>query len=65
MLRAGVPRVGEDENAPRDGALLGRAEASDVPAAARLPPGAVLAQKRHGVTKLRAGMAAAVAESGR
>ena len=31
-VRAGIPRVGEDENAPRDGALLGCAEA---PAARR------------------------------
>jgi len=49
VLRAGVPRVGEDEDAPRDGALLGRAEAGDVPAAARLPPGAVLELERHGI----------------
>jgi len=26
VLRAGVPRVGEDKDAPRDGALLGRTE---------------------------------------
>ena len=64
VLRAGVPRVGEDEDAPRDGALLGCAEAGDVSAAARLPPGAVLALGHHGVTKLLVGTAAAAAEPG-
>ena len=61
MLRARVPPVGEDEEAPCDGALLGGAEAGDVPAAARLPPGAVLALERHGVAELRVGTAAAAA----
>ena len=67
MLRARVPRVGEDEDAPRDGALLGGvggAEAGDVPAAARLPPGAVLALERHGVAELRVGTAAAAVDPG-
>ena len=63
VLRARrVPRVGEDEDAPRDGALLSGAEAGDVPAAARLPPGAVLTLERHGVAELRVGTAAAAAE---
>ena len=57
VLRAGVTRVGEDEDAPRDRALLGGSEAGDVPAAA-LPPGAVLALERHGVAELRVGTAA-------
>ena len=64
VLWTGVPRVGEDEDAPRFGALLGGAEAGDVPAAARLPPGAVLALERHGVTELRVGTAAAAVEPG-
>ena len=64
VLRARVPRVGEDEDASRDGALLGGAEAGDVPAAARLPPSAVLALERHGVDELRVGTAAAAADPG-
>ena len=65
VLRARrVPRVGEDEDAPRDGALLSGAEAGDVPAAARLPPGAVLTLERHGVAELRVGTTAAAADPG-
>jgi hypothetical protein len=38
VLLAGIPRLGENEDAPRDGALLGGAKAGDVPAATHLPP---------------------------
>ena len=41
-LLAGVPRVGEDEDAPRDRALLGGAKAGGVLAAAYLPSSTVL-----------------------
>ena len=62
VLRARVPRVGEDEEAPCDGArVLDGSEAGGVPAAARQPPGAVLALERHGVAELRVGAAAAAA----
>ena len=54
----------KDEDGPRDRALLGGAEAGDVPAAARLTPGAVLALERHGVAKLRVGTAEAATEPG-
>ena len=64
VLRAGVLQLGEDEDSPRDGALLGVAEACNVPAAARLSPGAVVALERHGVSKLRVDTAAAAAEAG-
>ena len=55
MLRAGAPRVGEDE----DGV-----EAGSVPAAARLPFSVVLALERHGVAELHTGTAAAAIEPG-
>ena len=66
MQRAGVPRVRKDEDAPCTRALLSSSEAGCVPAAARLPPGAVLALalERHGVAELRVGTAAAAAEPG-
>ena len=66
VLRAGVLRVREDKDAPRDRLLLGGTEAGDAPAAACLPPGAGLALDHHwhGVTELRVGMAAAAAEPG-
>jgi len=63
VLRAGIPRVG-DEDEPREGALLGCAEADNVPSAARLPPGAVLALERRGVAELRVAAAASASASG-
>ena len=63
MLRAGIPRVRDDDE-PREGALLGCAEADNVPSAARLPPGAVLALERRGVAELRVAAAASASASG-
>ena len=57
-------RVRKNEDAPRDRALLGGSEAGDVPAAARLTPGVVLALERHGIAKLRVVTAAAAIEPG-